>query len=135
VILFSLSLLLINCSNENTKTEENRIAPEEYLFILLDEWPDNLEIQIDSIASLFVENNYDFQLHNFGNHHEKNSLLITGESKSTIAFASEYFSKRSVATTHYDEYYIWSVPNKRGEVKSVSQYPHPTLKWVVEVKR
>lgn len=135
VILFSLSILLINCSNQDSVDKQTQPSPEEYLFLLLDEWPNDLEAQLDSISSVLIQNESDFQLLNFGNSYEENSILLIGEEKSSIQVASDYFSSKSIATTHYDEYYIWSIRTQRGEVKSISQYPHPTLNWVIEIKR
>jgi hypothetical protein len=135
VILFSLSLLLIQCSTEIAEEKQVLISPKDYLFQLFSEWPSDLESQIDSISSVLTKKNSEFEVLNFGNSYEENSILLVAKKKSSLQFASDYFSRKSMATTHYDEYYIWSVQNKQGEVKTVSQYPHPTLNWVIEVKR
>lgn len=135
VILFSLSFTLMNCSTEITEVKQVQLDPEDYLFQLLNEWPDDLEAQIDSISSVLSKKNSEFEILNFGNSFEENSILIVGKQKSTLQFVSDYFSSKSIATTHYDDYYIWSVRNTQGEIKSVSQYPHPILNWVIEIKR
>jgi len=111
------------------------LTPEEYFFTLIESWPDNLEKQVDSISAVLANSNFEFQLLNFGNSYEENSILLVGKEKSSIQIPSDYFSKKSVATTRYDEYYIWSVPTDQGVIKTISQYPHPTLDWVIEIKR
>jgi len=70
-----------------------------------------------------------------GNSFEENSILIVGKQKSTLQFVSDYFSSKSFATANYDDYYVWSVENTQGQIKSVSLYPHPILNWVIEIKR
>lgn len=72
VILFSLSFLLIQCSTEIAKEKQVQIAPKDYLFQLLNEWPDDLEAQIDSISSLLSKKNSEFEVMNFGNSFEEN---------------------------------------------------------------
>ncbi len=135
VILFSLSLTLMNCSTEITEVKQVHLAPEDYLFQLLNEWPDDLDAQIDSISSVLSKKNSEFEVLNFGNSFEENSILIVGKQKSTLQFVIDYFNSKSIATTHYDDYYIWSVRNAQEEIKSVSHYPHPILNWVIEIKR
>lgn len=135
VILFSLSFLLMTCSTEITEVKQDILSPKDYLFQLLNEWPDDLEAQIDSISSVLSKKNSEFEVLNFGNSFEENSILIVGKQKSTLQFVSDYFNSKSTATTHYDDHYIWSVRNTQGEIKSVSHYPHPILNWVIEIKR
>jgi hypothetical protein len=135
VILFSLSLTLMNCSTEIAQEKQAHISPEDYLFQLFSEWPNDLEAQIDSISSVLSKKNSEFEVLNFGNSFEENSILIVGKQKSTLQFVSDYFNSKSIATTHYDDYHIWSVRNAQEEIKSVSHYPHPILNWVIEIKR
>lgn len=135
VILFSLSLTLMNCSTEITEVKQAPISPEKYLIQLLNEWPNDLESQIDSISSLLSKKNSEFEILNLGNSFEENSILIVGKQKSTLQFVSDYFSSKSFATANYDDYYVWSVENTQGQIKSVSLYPHPILNWVIEIKR
>ena len=135
VILFSLSLTLMNCSTEIAEEKQAHISPEDYLFQLFSEWPNDLEAQIDSISSVLSKKNSEFEVLNFGNSFEENSILIVGKQKSTLQFVSDYFNSKSIATTHYDDYHIWSVRNAQEEIKSVSHYPHPILNWVIEIKR
>ena len=74
VILFSLSLTLMNCSTEIAQEKQAHISPEDYLFQLFSEWPNDLEAQIDSISSVLSKKNSEFEVLNFGNSFEENSI-------------------------------------------------------------
>ena len=135
VILFSLSLMLVNCSNNQTPTQTNTgLNPTEELLVLFEEWPSNLFEKIDSLAPLFSQQESTCAVYNRGNEFEQNSILIVSEKKESIAPFFSYFSQKAISTSRYEDYYIWGMSTKDGKSYTVSQYPHPVLEWVIEIK-
>ena len=135
VILFSLSSFIFACNSENSEKIEPLLSPEDYLLVLIENRPIDLVQQIDSISTIFVQNKSDIQLLNIGNNYEPTSILLVSKEKSAIQGLSDYFNEKSIATSHYDDFYIWTIRNEQGDVINVSQYPHPVLNWVIEVKQ
>lgn len=133
-ILYFLSIFLINCSrNPNQPEITHVINPTEELVALIEEWPSNLFEKIDSLAPLFNEQDSTYKVYNRGNEFEQNSILISGNNKEAIAKFSSYFSQKAISTSQYDDYFIWGMTTKDGKSYTVSQYPHPVLKCVIEI--